>query len=82
MHGVGTQQLESLEALAGSEETRDVVLRIARVARAGRLGTLVEAVRADPELDEATKRWVLELTGSERFLYLAELCLERRRDLS
>jgi hypothetical protein len=69
--------LESLEAINQDAETRDVVLRMAGLARGGRLGRFIHVVNADPELDEFTREWVLELARNEPFLLAADEYLSR-----
>jgi hypothetical protein len=71
-----------IEAIAEHDPTADVVLRIARLARNGKLEEFEHVVRADPELDETTRAWVLELTADETVLLAAELYLERARQLN
>ena len=61
-------ELETLDALDRCAETRAVDLRMARLASHGRLGAFVDAVGADPELDEQTRRWVLDLARHKPFL--------------
>jgi hypothetical protein len=71
-----------IEAIAAHGPTADVVLRIARLAHTGRLDAFAQVVLNDPELDEATRAWVLELTADETVLLAAELYLERARQLN
>ena len=71
-----------IEAIAEHDPTADVVLRIARLARIGKLEEFEHAVRADPELDETTRAWVIELTADETVLLAAELYLEHARQLN
>ena len=68
--------------IAEHEPTREVVLRIAGLARAGRLRQFRNVVIADPELDEDTRAWVLEIARNEAFLLAAELYLVRSRELN
>jgi hypothetical protein len=70
--------LEALEALSQDEVTRQVVLRMAGLARGGRLPSFIAAVDRDPELDDETKRDVLEL-ADESFLLAAEDYLRQTR---
>ena len=72
------QDLEALEAL-NHEATRQIVLRMAGLARGGQLPGFIAAVDRDPELDEETKREVLEL-ADESFLLAAEDYLRRTRN--
>ena len=47
--------------------TAEVVLRIAHLVHTGRLDAFAQVVLNDPELDEATRAWVLDLDrGRER----------------
>ena len=69
--------LDSLEAISRNAETRDVVLRMAGLARVGRLGTFIHVVNADPQLDEATREWVLDLARDEPLLLAADEYLAR-----
>ena len=71
-----------IEAIAAHGPTADVVLRIARLARTGKLAEFEAVVRDDPELDEVTRAWVLDLTADETALLAAELYLERARQLN
>ena len=73
------QDLEALEALNQDEATRQIVLRMAGLARGGQLPGFIAAVDRDPELDEETKREVLEL-ADESFLLAAEDYLRRTRN--
>ena len=59
---------ETRDALDRCHETRAVVLRMARLASRGRLGAFVDVVDADAQLDERTRRWVLDLARQEPFL--------------
>jgi hypothetical protein len=61
-------ELETLERLDRCAETRAVVVRMARLASHGRLRAFVDVVGADQELDERTRRWVLDLARHEPFL--------------
>ena len=74
--------LDMIGAIAEHGPTADVVLRIARLARIGKLEEFERVVRADPELDEVTREWVLELTADEAVLFAAQVCLERARQLN
>jgi hypothetical protein len=71
-----------VEAIGQDARTRDLVLRMADLARCGRLHPFLEIVRADPELDEETRAWVLTLADSENFLLAAALYLERSLDVN
>ncbi|MBA2537330.1 MAG: hypothetical protein H0V20_07880 [Actinobacteria bacterium] len=73
--------LESLEAINQDAATRDVVLRMAGLSRGGRLSTFIRVVNADPELDDYTREWVLDLARNERFLLAADEYLARCRTL-
>jgi hypothetical protein len=75
------QDLEYLEAINQDEATRQIVLRMAGLVRGGQLPGFIAAVDHDPELDEATKREVLELARSESFLLAAEDYLRATRQL-
>ncbi len=55
---------------------------MADLARWGRLDPFLEIVRADSELDEETRAWVLTLADSENFLLAAALYLERSLDVN
>jgi hypothetical protein len=71
-----------IEAIAEHEPTAEVVLRIARLARQGKLEEFAAVVLADPDLDEDTRSWVLDLTSDEAVLLAAELYLEHARQLN
>ena len=71
-----------VEAIGQDARTRDLVLRMADLARCGRLVPFLEIVRADSELDEETRAWVLTLADSENFLLAAALYLERSLDVN
>ncbi len=71
-----------VEAISQDSRTRDLVLRMADLARSGRLTPFLEIVRADSELDEETRAWVLTLADSENFLLAAALYLERSLDVN
>jgi hypothetical protein len=73
------QDLEYLEAINQDEATRQIVLRMARLVRVGLLPGFIAAVDHDPELDDQTKRDVLELARSESFLLAAEDYLRATR---
>ena len=77
-----TATLDSLEVIAAHDPTREVVLRIAGLAHTGRLPHFRNVVIADPELDEDTRAWVLDLARDEAFLLAAELYLVRSRELN
>ena len=64
--------LESLEVINQDSETREVILRMAGLARGGRLGTFRAVVGSDPDLDEHTRRWALDLASDEGFLFAVE----------
>ena len=64
--------LESLEAINQDEATRQIVLRMAGLARGGRLPGFIAAVDSDGDLDDETKKTVLELARNESFLLVAE----------
>ena len=66
------QDLESLEAINQDEATRQIVLRMAGLARGGRLPGFIAAVDSDGDLDDETKKTVLELARNESFLLVAE----------
>ena len=72
--------LEALEALNQDEATRQIVLRMAGLARGGQLPGFIAAVDRDPELDEETKKDVLEL-ADESFLLAAEDYLRQTKRL-
>jgi hypothetical protein len=74
--------LESLEAVSEDEDAREVVHRLACLARAGQLQRLVDAVSADPDIDDDTKAWTLELAGNEPFLIAVDAYLARFRDVN
>jgi hypothetical protein len=71
--------LEHLEAINQDEATRQIVLRLAGLARGGRLPGFIATVDHDPELDDETKRDVLELARNESFLLAAEDYLRATR---
>jgi hypothetical protein len=73
------QDLEYLEAINQDEATRQIVLRMAGLVRGGLLPGFIAAVDHDPELDDQTKRDVLELARSESFLLAAEDYLRATR---
>ena len=81
MGAVWYSDLESLEVINQDPETREVVLRMAGLARDGRLGTFIAVVGADPELDEQTRDWALELARDEAFLFAVEAYVARCRTL-
>jgi hypothetical protein len=64
----GWYDLESLESLHQDEAMRAIMLRMAGLAEGGRLGRFVDEVDSDADLDEETKRTVLELAGERSFL--------------
>jgi hypothetical protein len=72
----------TVEAIDQDSRTRDLVLRMADLVRCGRLEPFVELVRADPQLDEETRGWVLALAESKNFLLAAALYLKRSRDVN
>jgi hypothetical protein len=69
-------------AAPGDDDIREVVLRLGRLASQGRLERLVEAVRADGELDAETRSWMLRTAGDERFLLAAHCRSEQLRGLA
>ena len=70
--------LEELEAVARNEPTRRVLLRMAALSRRGRTATFLREVERDEDLDDATKREVIELAEDERFLRAVEAHLGGR----
>jgi hypothetical protein len=72
----------AVEAIDQDARTRDLVLRMAELVRSGRLEPFLEIVRADHELDDETRGWVLALAESENFLLAAALYLERSHDVN
>jgi hypothetical protein len=64
--------LESLESLHQDEAMRAIVLRMAGLARGGGLGRFLDVVDSDADLDDETKRTVLELAGERAFLLAFE----------
>ena len=73
--------LESLEVINQDDATREVILRMAGLARGGRLDSFVAVVGADPELDEHTRSWALELASDATFLFAVEDYVARCRTL-
>ncbi len=69
-----------IESIASHELTADAVLRMARLARDGRLDALRDVVARDPELDDDTRSWVLDLTADEGLLLAVGLYLEYARE--
>jgi hypothetical protein len=70
---------EVIETIAGHGPTADAVVRIARLARAGRLDAFRDVVQTDPELDDDTRAWTLDLTEDEGLLLAVGLYLEHAR---
>ncbi len=64
--------LDDLEAIAQDPATRRILLRMAALSRSGRTSTFLREVERDDDLDEATKRDVIELAEDERFLRAVE----------
>jgi hypothetical protein len=74
--------LESLEVVSEDEDAREVVHRLACLARAGQLHCLIDAVTADPDIDDDTKAWMLELARNEPFLIAVDVYVARFRDVN
>lgn len=78
---LGWCDLESLETLHQDEGIRTIMLRMAGLVQAGCLGRFAEVVDSDTDLDEETKRTVLELAGERLFLLAFEDYSRRCRHL-
>ena len=72
MHALTYSGIGSLEVIRQDDTTREVILRMAGLARGGRLDTSVAVVGVDPELDEHTRSFALELASDEGFLFAVE----------
>ena len=72
-----TLWLDDLEAIGRDEPTRQILLRMAALSRSGHTSKFLREVERDKDLDEATKRDVVELAGDERFLRAVEEHLGR-----
>lgn len=68
-----------LEEISRDDDTRRILLRMAALARNGQTPSFVREVRRDRDLDEATKREVVELAEDERFLRAVEEHLRETR---
>lgn len=61
-----------LEEISRDEDTRRILLRMAALSRNGQTPSFVREVRRDRDLDEETKREVVELAEDVRFLRAVE----------
>lgn len=64
--------IESLEAVTQDEETKRLCLRMAAMSQAGTLEPFIANLRADSDLDEATKGTLAEIAGDANFLLAVE----------
>ena len=69
--------IESLEAVAQSEGTRLLCLRMAAMSKAGTLEPFVRDVAASGELDDVTKGSIAEIASNQGFLLAVEDYLHR-----
>ncbi len=74
---VWVHDIESLEALAQDEATRRLCLRMAAMSKAGTLEPFMSTLRADDEVDDATKGTIAEIAGDTYFLHAVEDYLRR-----
>ena len=81
MNDLWLVEIESLEAIAGDEDTRRLFLRMAQLSHAGRLQPFLERLAYDPELDEETKDTFSELASDASFLIAVEEYVARTRRL-
>lgn len=81
MHGPWLEDLESLEAISQSDETRALFLRMADLARRGRLALFLSELARDRDLDSTTKSTVAELASDTSFLHAVEDYVRRTRAL-
>jgi len=64
--------LESLEAVAQDESTKQLCLRMAAMSKKGTLEPFIADLRRDEELDEGTKGTIAEIASDEHFLLAVE----------
>ena len=81
MRALTYSDIESLEVIRQDDATREVILRMAGLARGGHLDTFVAVVGADPDLDEHTRSFALELASDQGFLFAVEDYVARCRTL-
>jgi hypothetical protein len=71
------QDLESLEAISQSDETRRIFVRMAELTANGRLGTFINEVQRDEDLDDTTKGRLTEIASDESFVLAVDEYLRR-----
>ena len=81
MDGAWLVEIESLEAIAGDEDTRRLFLRMAQMSQAGRLEPFLDRLAYDSELDDETKDTFSELARDASFLLAVEEYVARTRRL-
>jgi hypothetical protein len=81
VNGVWLDEIESLEAIAGDEDTRRLFLRMAQMSQAGRLEPFLDRLAYDPELDDETKGAFAELAQDASFLLAVQEYVVRTRQL-
>jgi hypothetical protein len=71
--------IESLEAVAQDETTRQLCLEMAAMSQAGTLDRFLASVDRNDELDEFTRAAITELAGDARFLLTVDEYVRRTR---
>ena len=69
--------IESLEAVAQDEQTKQLCLRMAAMSQAGTLAPFIATLRHDRDLDEGTKGTIAEIAGDANFLLAVEDYIRR-----
>ena len=65
MTGLWLQDIESLEAISGDEQTRDLFLRMAQMSQSGRIVPFLDELERDADLDDVTKVTLAEIATDE-----------------
>ena len=73
------EDIESLEAVAQDEGTRQLCLRMAAMSKAGTLGPFIRNLSCDDGIDEDTKGTIAEIASDEQFLLALEDYVRRTR---
>jgi len=79
--GLWLQDIESLEAISGDDETRRLFLRMAQMSQNGRLQPFLRELEDDGELDQETKSTLSEIARDATFLHAVEDYVHRTRAL-
>ncbi len=81
MTGLWLEDIESLEAISGDKQTRDLFLRMAQMSQSGRIVPFLDELERDADLDDVTKGTLAEIATDETFLHAVEDYVCRTRAL-